>query len=115
MELVDVIEQSREYGMAMMETITLYLSVVTAYLVSAYVAGKNLSPIQMTIVTGFFVVFALFFSFGTYTYIMNAHELSAQYSETYLGRYQSTGYVIVTAELLGILASLWFMYDAHRK
>ena len=116
MELVDVIEQGRESIVAAMEAIALYLTIVTAYIVTAHTTGSTLSRFQVFFVTVLFVVFSLFFTLGSYLFFIGADRIYASgVLEDYIGVNQTYAYWIAIAELLGIVGSLIFMYQAYRK
>jgi hypothetical protein len=115
MEFVDAMSHTREASIAMMETITLYLTVVSGYLIVAYSTGKNLNVFQVSFVTAVFVVFAFFFIVGTNTFISQAHFVASQLFENPNDNYRLMGNIIISAEILGIIGSLWFMYDVKRK
>lgn len=97
------------YGMTAM---ALYFTVVSGYLIGAYVVGAELSKSQVWIVTSLFVVFAVSLVFGTFSFFSAASafgESSTDSVEYWLAP------VIAVAEIAGIFASLKFMLDIRRK
>ena len=116
MELVDVIDQGRESVVAAMEAIALYLTIVTAYLVTAHSAGSTLSKFQVFFISVLFLVFSFFFTLGTYSFFVTADRIySTGVLEGYSGVNQAYAYWIAGAELLGIAGSLIYMYQAYRN
>jgi len=115
-EQVEIIELGREYISVGLEAMTLYLSVVTGYLIVGYTAGKNLSKFQIVVITSLFLAFAFFFTVGTYIFFIRAHEIYLLSTPgAYEGATRLYALWIVSAQVLGVLASLAFMYDAQRK
>ena len=111
-ELTDAIVS---YSTAAMSAMTLYLSAVTAYLVAAFLAAERLTRNQVIIVNVLFLFVSGFFTFGTVGYLTR--------QVYYVGRLievnpDQAGYVnlgissfIGIVELLGIAASLYFMWS----
>ena len=115
MELVEVIEQTRETMLASLEAVTLYLSVVSGYLIAAYTAGKNLEGFRMLLVTLLFLAFSIFFTIGTYTFLVLANGMYSEWGpDAYDGSITFYAYWISGAQVLGILGSLYFMYSTHK-
>jgi hypothetical protein len=115
-EPVEIIELGREYIVAGMEAMALYLSIVTGYLIVGYTAGKNLSKFQIFVITSLFLSFSCFFAIGTYTLFIRAHEIYLlSNSGAYEGNQRLNALWIGAAQALGVLASLAFMYDAQKK
>ena len=57
----------------------LYLTVVSGYLLVAYLLGKKLSFLQTTIVTTLFMFFTITNNFATVLYTHNAYYFSHTY------------------------------------
>lgn len=96
---------------------TLYLSILSGYLVIAYLVGNKLSRMQAGLISTLF-----FFATGYCTAILTtwwqralefANEASAINPERVVSNFQ--GFVYVTGGLfsLGILACLYFMWDVR--
>lgn len=111
MDFATLNEMVRENINSGMNAVTLYLSIVSAYLVVAYLVGKKMSFFQMMLATTLFVVFASFFSFGTFGFFNAAHLLSARFGPELDFPVLSATYawIICIAQTLGILGSLVFM------
>jgi hypothetical protein len=111
-ELADAIAS---YSVAAMTAMTLYLTAVTAYLVAAFVAGSRLSGKQVSIVNAIFLFVAGFFTYGTAGYfnrqLYYVGKLAALVPDESLLMNIETIVFIVTVELLGIVASLYFMWS----
>jgi len=115
-EYAELIAEVRENYSAAFEAMTLFLTVVTAYLVVAYTVGRELSKFQMFLTTGLFVVFALTFTIGAYGFIERAHYLQTRWGEeTYSGLNIYFAYWTGSIQLVGIIGSLYFMYGAQRE
>lgn len=96
------------YGMTAM---ALYFTVVSGYLIGAYMIGAQLSRSQVWILTSLFIVFAISMVFGTFSFFAEASafgERSLSSLEYWLAP------IIGLAEVAGIVASLKFMFDIRR-
>jgi hypothetical protein len=111
-ELTDAIVS---HSVAAMTAMTLYLTAVSAYLVAAFVAGSRLSGIQVSIVNALFLFVASFFTYGTAGYfnrqLYYAGKLAALVPDDSIIFNIETIVFIATVELLGIVASLYFMWS----
>ena len=117
MTFFELSELLREIINSGMSAITLYLTVVTTYLVAAYLAGEKLTRFQTFLTTSLFIVFALVFTVGSVAFFQNTNEISARFGNkvgvsTFPIRY---AWIIGCAEIFGILGSLRFMFDVRRK
>lgn len=93
---------------------TVYLTVVSGYLIVAYTAGANLNRTQLIIVSALFIVFAVLFAWGTYGFFDLGFKivdpsLSIGFTETYLP------IVLFLAQLVGVVAALRFMSDIRKN
>jgi len=66
MSEADLIEAIAAFNSSSQGWIGLYVSVLSAYLIVAYLAGMNLTPSQVTIVSTGFMIFAFLCVFGAY-------------------------------------------------
>ena len=96
------------YGMTAM---ALYFTVVSGYLIGAYMVGADLSKSQVWIVTSLFFVFAIILVFGTFSFLSEA--ISVGEGPTNPLTYWVAP-VLGLAETAGIAASLKFMFDIRR-
>ena len=113
-ELAELLRENINAGMG---AVTLYLTVVTTYLVAAYLAGEKLTRFQTILTTSLFIVFALVFTFGSIAFFQSSTEITAKYgSEVGIGTFPiQYSWVIGCAEIFGILGSLKFMFDVRNK
>ena len=117
MEFLDIANEVREWGNSGIGAITLYLAVVSGYLVTAFVAAKELTKYQSIFINTLFVVFALFFTVGTFVYFFAVHQVTATFGPEvgYTIVSPIYSYVISAAEILGIVGSLHFMHHARQS
>jgi len=111
-ELAELLRENINSGM---DAITLYLTVVTTYLVAAYLAGEKMTLFQAFLTTSLFTVFALVFTFGSVAFFQSTTEITARFGEevgisTFPIQY---AWAIGFAEIFGILGSLRFMFDVR--
>lgn len=96
-----------------MESMTIYISVVSAYLAVAYLAGAKLTRSQAIIISSLFCVFALFVSIGTFSMFSDIASIHGTYGTG--NGINIGGGIIFGAEIAGILASLKFMLDIRKN
>ena len=113
-ELAELLRENINSGMS---AVTLYLTVVTTYLVAAYLAGEKLTRFQTFLTTSLFIVFALVFTLGSVAFFQSASAISARFGNevgisVFPIRY---AWIIGFAEIFGILGSLRFMFDVRSK
>ena len=96
-----------------------YITVLSAYLVVAYVAGANLSRMEIVIISVLFVFGALIFCYGTYGYLIKHWEIVQEMqkinSEKQYFNNQYLRGLVAGSQVLGILVSLLFMYRRANK
>ena len=95
-----------------MTSVTIYLTVVTGYLVVAYTAGKNLSKFELIVISTLFVLFSLFFTFGANIHFTKATEY-AEEIDIYTGALVAE--TVFISQIAGIVASLVFMYRSRKR
>ncbi len=100
-----------------MNAITLYLTVVTTYLVAAYLVGEKLTRFQTFLTTSLFIIFALVFTFGSVAFFRATTEIAARFgNEVEMLTFPiQFAWVIGFAEIFAILGSLKFMFDVRSK
>ena len=91
----------------------LYITIISGYLVVAYLAGKDLTRSQLIIVSSLFVVFASIMSLSGFALLERAIELEAQ-REGGRDALDHAGYFLLVLQFLGILAALKFMMDVRK-
>lgn len=90
---------------------SLYLTVVSGYLLVAYLIGKNLTFLQTTIITTLFLFFCTTNTISTVTLMQTAYYFGHTYGE---GRFPSWAAAVVGIILSGgILAAIKFMWDVR--
>jgi len=98
----------------------LYISLIIAFLVATYLAAKRMTRTQIVAVSALFTVAALLATWATYSYLTRAvplaDELELINPDKRYGAQPLTRDVVPIVMLLGILASLKFMWDVrHHK
>ena len=98
-------------------TLGIYLSLVSGYLIVAYLVGKDLSRSQVTMISGLFSMGCIMAIVPTYAYLSRATFLLQFADETYKSPatlFLPLGAPVMSALLLlGLLASLKFMWDVR--
>jgi hypothetical protein len=92
--------------------IVFYFTVLSSYLIVAHFAGAKLAGFQIAIITGLFILAALFGVWSSTSFLVAGREL--QQLQTILPMYSpyiSPHQLVAPLQLLGILASLKFMWD----
>ena len=115
-ELIDLLNSTVS---AMVAAFTLYLTMLSAYLVTAYVVGKNLTRDQLLIITIVFLVAVEMFAVGTFGVARRAAWTSKELSSVspdYPFTFPGWGpYSLLLIMQIGIAASLKFMLDIRRS
>lgn len=111
----ELIEAAMNAGDSTLGNVTAYLSVVSAYLVVAYVVGADLTRLQVFVINVLFVVFGFSFVFAIQTGLANHYLFATEILE------YRPDYVVYTSpevnKLLfaidsgGVLAALYFMWN----
>ena len=96
-----------EFTVAALTALTVYMTIVSGYLVAAYVAGDKLSLLQLCIITGLFVCFSSFVAIGTGGLFNGA----INYAESVGQEYPEATRQMFWFQLIGIAVSIWFMVD----
>ena len=113
-ELVDAIAS---FNSNMYSWTTLYLTVLSAYLVTAYILGAALSKSQAIIINTCFVVFSLLGVFAIRGSAMRCLEFNAEVTainpERVFAINLEVVWVICLILLIGIFAGLKFMWDVR--
>lgn len=113
-ELNDVLSAT---GHGAVETYSVYVSLMVAYLVAIYLAGQKLSNVQMTTVSILYVVTASVLVWATYSYMSRAmwvsDTLEAMNPHINYGAQPITRNVLTIVMSLGIISCLKFMWDVR--
>ena len=95
--------------------ITLYLTVLSGYVVFGLSVAKDLSRLQLLFVTVVFALFEGFFTFGTFTMWENARATLLIYPLAGFNMPAYWGQIIAVTEMLGIIGALFFVYSLRQK
>ncbi|MEP5570047.1 MAG: hypothetical protein ABJN62_19560 [Halioglobus sp.] len=102
---------------ASLEAFSMYVTILASYLVVAYLAGSKLTTQQMFIVSVLFAVSSLLATWSAFSYMERsipfADALELLNPERRYGAQPSTQYWMLTLMLLGVGASLKFMWDVR--
>ena len=96
----------------------MYLSVVTGYLIAAYLAGSKLKQSQASLINTFFVVSAFYFSWSTFINNMAVTIFQLQMERVpnfLLYAVGALNLAILVTMVAGVFACLRFMKDARRE
>lgn len=114
----ELIEAGTSLLEAEMLGMSIYIFVVSGYLVVAYVAGKRLERFQLFTISVLFVTFSFFASIGTFGLIRGGVNAVAGIDDGLGGVvhaiYVAVPYAITSVQLLGIGLSLKFMLDQRK-
>lgn len=94
---------------------TLYLSVVTGYLIVAYLVGSKLTKFQSAFITVLFTVFAIHFtlsSFGSFEVAYATHQKFSPAGT--VGPSPIMNRSLAVFQLVGVLGCLKFMWDVRK-
>ena len=113
----EIVDALGTYSSGMQSWAALYMSLVTAFLATAYLAGKKLTKSQVLIVGACFVFFACMAVFGVLGLGFRMAEFAAELGELrpdsmYMSRVEGIwffGFMM----LFGIIVSLKFMWDVR--
>ena len=115
-EITDVI-MSRFSSMT--EQATLYFALVSGYLITAYVAGANLSRLQVWVINGLYIVWVIGIIGGYNTTVDGVVELerTLQNLEGNSAKVSNSiyAYSFTVVQLVGLIASLVFMWSVRRS
>lgn len=105
-----------DYNDSMMAAMSLYLTVLSGYLIVAYLAGSKLTRMQCSIITVAFVLSAFLFSGAVRGYGYRALFLIGKTSEeyhTWQMMNEPSLLFILTTMAGGVIAALRFMWDVR--
>ena len=95
-------------------SLTVYLSLVSGYLIVGYLAGRNLMKSQLVTITCLFVVSSLILSFITYNFFTVASSLSAEQGGRGEGPISYLSAVLLLLQLAGIFGAILFMSNTRK-
>ena len=93
--------------------LALYMTIVSGYLISSYVAGERLSSLQAGFVSSLFVVFAGFTCWGVAEYWTSAFQAAQAVKHQFVFNRMGVNPATIATPMmvLGILGSLKFSWD----
>ena len=113
----EIVESIGMYISNSIESISIYLTIVTAYLVAAFIAGDRLTRRQVVIVNALFISGAGIFTYTTVGLLLRQRhyvlELAQVQPETILPGSVPLAPIMGFVQLGGIAASLKFMWDVR--
>ena len=113
MSEAELFETVTNYHGLAMGAMTFYVSVVTGYLVTARFVGSELERSEVATITVLFTVFSIFATWGSIEYFRTGSYFLLQteaYQVLLPEELVSPHVVVGLAEVLGIVASLGFMW-----
>jgi hypothetical protein len=116
-ELVDITANLAQGGIS---AISLYFTIITAYMIAAFVIGTRLTKNETVMISIIFIAAALFFVYVTGGVLFRQAYFVERLAEIETDTVHFAGVkmivTIASIQLLGILISLKFMWDVrHRK
>jgi multisubunit Na+/H+ antiporter MnhE subunit len=97
-------------------SVTLYISILSGYLIVFYSAGAKLSTMQSIFITMLFVVFSTVPTWAVYEYFSAAMEAASAMEKTFLFNRIDINPAIVLVPLMvaGIVGCLNFAWDTRK-
>ena len=94
----------------------IYNTFTFGYLTVAYLAGANLSKVQVIIISSFYVIAASTFTLVTITHTQSMAVLVTNYPEFAYSIFWHTPWTLLVSSVQvgGILVSLYFMYNLRK-
>ena len=100
-----------------LSSISVYLTILSAYLVAAFIAGNRLTRSQVVVINTLFVTGALIFTYSTIGLLLRqsyfASKLVEIQTDTWLAGTAPMAQIIGIVQLGGIIACLKFMWDVR--
>ena len=116
----ELVEATTAFLELSMTTMAMYVTVTSGYLITAFVAGTRLLPLQVFIVSVLFVLVGSLSAFGTVNNLMRGLNYSMVLEQVAPDRVSvgpTAVFVPAVAAALvgGILVSLYFMWSIRRR
>lgn len=120
MSISELLAQGTSFLEVGLMCISVYLTVVSGYLLVAYKAGKSLSKTQLNTISFLFIFFSAILSLATFASLSSAIGMfgEAQQSTSKSPVFIALGYsayVVPTIQFVGILLSVKFMIDVRNN
>jgi hypothetical protein len=111
----ELVESIGVYASNSLQALSLFLTIVSAYLIAAFMAGDKLARRQVIIINTLFIIGALLFTYSTVGLLIRqvyyASQLAKIETDTFLAGRAPIAPIIGLVQLGGIAASLKFMWD----
>jgi hypothetical protein len=109
----ELLEVAGTYHALAVSTLMGYFSILSAYLIVAYLAGGRLGRLQVMVVSGLFLTAALGMTWGTGAYFYIAQDYLLQSGRRLPITEIQPHELFTPVLLLGILCALYFMWDVR--
>ena len=115
MDIAELVESTGIFFGLASDILSFYVTITTGYLIAAYLVGRKLGRLQITIISFLYVGMASIASYAIFAWTARAvhfatmHASADPMSGVYPGKYASPALTIFL--VIGILASLKFMWD----
>jgi hypothetical protein len=117
MSETDLLENLTAHFDLVLQVLSLYLTVTSAYLIVAFMAGDRLTNSQAIIISTLYIFIAAITTYSMYAWLGRAFYFSNKLKETGVDMpfYSRDGleFVLASVLLAGILACLKFMWDVR--
>ena len=114
-EILENYWHSQEMGV---EVLSMFISVFSAYLLVAFLAGEKLTRFQACFISSAFTLFGLVVIWGTVVYWTEGYNAALSIGESHpaitMLRANPT-WIFVLLEILAIIGGLLFMLDIRRR
>jgi hypothetical protein len=102
---------------AAIESFLGFVTIMAAYLVATYFAAQKMSRSQVVLVSLLFSISALLMTWNVYSYmtraILFADELEVLHPDRFYGAQPWARNIVTVLEVLGVVGSVKFMWDAR--
>jgi len=105
---------AENHGLALM-TITIFISIVTGYLITAYKVGAELSKTQVWFLSFIFVIFSVFTIWGSVVYFSVGDRIVSSMTAEASQISISPTHVVGILETIILAGCLFFMRNIRRK
>ena len=102
--------------------LSIYLTIVTAYLVAAYLVGKNLTRLQVSVATFIFVVAYIFEALFLTVLFRSIVNATRAYSERFSVHSEANIYMVYGTQVVALvilivifISSIWFMWSVRHS
>jgi hypothetical protein len=115
----ELVEAANSSWSLVISTMGVYMTIVSAYLIAAYLAGIKLTTSQVGIISALFITMTSILLMGLYGWATRGTyytlELAALNSDVFAYGYSGVPIVLTSLCSVGILATLKFMWDIRHS